>query len=243
VSEFVPRYYEIEQALRGRIDALDAHERLPSDAQLCAEFGVSRMTARNAVQRLVQEGLVYRVPGRGSFVAESPAPRTASHVLSFTEEMRRRGRVATSRVVERARRPAKAEEKRRLGVEQVVVLRRVRLADGEPIALESAVFPAAGVGSLLGGDLERDSLHATLVAAGIVPTAGRGSLSAEAAGPEDARLLGVKRGRPLLVERRLIYDQDGEPLEWTETRYVGERYGLDVVFDVESSHVIAAEEK
>jgi GntR family transcriptional regulator len=234
VSEFVPRYYEIEQALRARIDELEPHERLPSDAELCAEFGVSRMTARNAVQRLVQEGLVYRVPGRGTFVAEGSAPRTASHVLSFTEEMRRRGRVASSRVVERGRRAATAEEEQRLGSEEVAVLRRVRLADGEPVALESAVFPAGRVATLLEADLERSSLHAELVAAGIVPTAGRGELSAEAASAADARVLGIKRGQPLLVERRLIYDQDGEPLELTETRYVGGRYGLDVVFDVES---------
>jgi GntR family transcriptional regulator len=233
VSDFVPRYYEIEQALRARIDELGPHEPLPSDAQLCEEFGVSRMTARNAVQRLVQEGLVYRVPGRGTFVAEDSAPRTASHVLSFTEEMRRRGRVPSSRVVERVRRAATAEEQRRLGVDEVAILRRVRLADGEPVALESAVFPADRVVSLLEGDLERGSLHGALVAAGIVPTAGRGALSAEAAGPEDARLLGIKRGQPLLVERRLIYDQDGGPVELTESRYVGERYGLDVVFDVE----------
>ena len=235
MSEFVPRYYEIEQALRARIDELEPHESLPSDAQLCAEFGVSRMTARNAVQRLVQDGLVYRVPGRGTFVAENSAARTASHVLSFTEEMRRRGRVPSSRVVERERRPATAEERRRLGVAEVAAVRRVRLADGEPVALESAAFPADRVASLLVGDLEQDSLHAALVAAEIVPTAGRGTLSAEPAGVEDARLLEIKRGRPLLVERRLIFDQHGEPLEWTESRYVGERYGLDVVFDVESA--------
>ena len=59
---------------------------------LCEEFGVSRMTARNAVQRLVQEGIVYRVPGRGTFVAEPPVHRQAGNLFSFTEEMRRRGR-------------------------------------------------------------------------------------------------------------------------------------------------------
>jgi GntR family transcriptional regulator len=174
------------------------------------------------------------VPGRGTFVAEDSAPRTASHVLSFTEEMRRRGRVPSSLLVGRERRAATAEEKQRLGAEEVAVLRRVRLADGEPVALESAVFPAGRVAPLLDADLESGSLHARLVAAGIVPTAGRGALSAEPAGAADARVLGIDRGQPLLVERRLIFDQDGEPLELTETRYVGGRYGLEVVFDVES---------
>ncbi len=235
MTEFVPRYYEIEQALRARITVLEPHAALPSDAQLCTEFNVSRMTARGAVQRLVQDGLVYRVPGRGTFVASAPANRTASHILSFSDEMRRRGLTPTSRLVERARRTATPEETRRLVTDEVVVVRRVREADGRPVALETAVFPAERVGALLEGDIDTVSLFATLAAAGLVPTAGRAALSAEAASAEDAKLLDVKRGAPLLVERRLIHDQDGTPLELTESRYVGSLYGLDVDFDVELS--------
>jgi GntR family transcriptional regulator len=233
MTDFTPRYYEIEQSLRGRAAALDPHSPLPSEAQLCEEFGVSRMTARAAVQRLVQDGLVYRVPGRGTFVAAPRANRTAGHILSFSDEMRRKGRVATSRVIERQRRPATEAELRRLGVRDVVVLRRVRLADGKPLALERAVFPADRVSDALDADLERASLFDSLVTAGLVPTSGSAALTAEAATTEDARLLRVRKGAPLLVERRLIHDQHGKPLEWTESRYVGSRYGIDVDFDVE----------
>jgi GntR family transcriptional regulator len=233
VSEFIPRYYEIEQSLRGRVAALEAHSSLPSESQLCQEFGVSRMTARAAVQRLVQDGLVYRVPGRGTFVAATRANRTAGHVLSFSDEMRRKGRVPTSRVIERRERKATDEEERRLGVHDVVVLRRVRLADGQPLALERAVFPAGRVGAALGGDLETGSLFEALAASGLAPTSGRAVLAAEAATAEDARYLRVRKGAPLLVERRLIHDQQGDPLELTESRYVGSRYGIDVDFDVE----------
>jgi GntR family transcriptional regulator len=233
VSQFVPRYFEIEQSLRERASGLQPDSPLPSEAQLCEEFGVSRMTARAAVQRLVQDGLVYRVPGRGTFVAASRANRTAGHILSFSDEMRRKGRSPSSRVIEHRRQRASAEEQRRLGVSEVVVLRRVRLADGKPIAVERAVFPAERVGAALDGDLERRSLFKILVAAGLVPTTGTAALAAEAAGAEDARLLRIRKGAPLLVERRLIHDQDGNPLEWTESRYVGSRYGMDVEFDVE----------
>jgi DNA-binding GntR family transcriptional regulator len=233
MSEFVPRYFTIEQSLRARIATLDADAPLPSDAQLCEEFGVSRMTARGAVQRLVQEGLVYRVPGRGTFVAPARANRTASHILSFSDEMRRRGRRPRSRIVERGRRAATSDEARRLATREVFVLRRVREADGEPVALETAVFPADRVQAVLDGDLESVSVFATLAAAGLVPTAGRAAIGAEAATADDAKLLGVKKGEPLLVERRLILDQDGAPLELTESRYVGSRYGLDVDFEVE----------
>ncbi len=233
MSDFTPRYYEIEQELRERADRLEPDSPLPSEAQLCEEFGVSRMTARAAVQRLVQDGLVYRVPGRGTFVAAARANRTAGHILSFSDEMRRKGRVPSSRVIERRQRRATEAEERRLGVRDVVVLRRVRLADGKPLVLEQAVFPADRVSDTLEGDLEHESLFETLVTAGLVPTSGTAALAAEAATAEDARLLRVRKGAPLLVERRLIHDQDGKPLEWTESRYIGSRYGIDVDFDVE----------
>jgi GntR family transcriptional regulator len=233
---FVPRYYEIEQALRARIAQLEPDEPLPSDAQLCEEFGVSRMTARNAVQRLVQEGLVYRLPGRGTFVADYGAHRHASHLTSFTNEMRRHGRVPTSRLLDREQRPGTPVESRRLRVDDgahVVVVRRIRLADGEPVAIEEAVLREDATGAVLTADLEAGSLHAALREAELIPTSGRATIGSEPAQEEDARLLGVQEGWPLLVERRVILDQHGAPLETTETRYAAGRYALDVEFVVE----------
>jgi GntR family transcriptional regulator len=237
-ARFVPRYYEIEQALRTRIAELRPDDPLPSDAMLCEEFGVSRMTARNAVQRLTQEGLVYRVPGRGTFVAEPPVHRQAGNLLSFTEEMRRRGRAPTSRLLSREVREPRPAEASRLQLEpgaEVIAVRRLRVADAEPVAIEEAVFPATIATLIQTADLEQRSLHDTLVEGGHVPTMGRARLGAEAAGPDDAELLGVAPGSPLLVEKRVIHDQDGRPLELCESRYAGERYGLDVQFDVELS--------
>ena len=236
MSQFVPRYYEIEQTLRARIATLDPDSPLPSDAQLCEEFGVSRMTARNAVQRLVQEGLVYRLPGKGTYVAGSGAHREASNLTNFTKEMRRRGREPSSRLLERELRPATELEERRLQIPEgssVVSVRRIRLADNEPVAIEHAVLPAAAAAAVMESDLERGSLHEALVAGGLVPTRGHATIGSEPAEPDEATLLDVPSGWPLLVERRLIVDQEAKPLELTESRYASGRYALDVDFVVE----------
>jgi GntR family transcriptional regulator len=232
-ARFVPRYYEIEQALRRRLAALRPGDPMPSDAELVEEFGVSRMTARNAMQRLVQEGIVQRVPGRGTFVSEQPVHRQAGSLISFSDEMRRQGRRPSSRLIRRGLRDGSAGEAEDLGVEQVVELVRLRLADGEPIAIESSVFAAALGEVLLAADLERGSLFDALVGAGHVPTAGRASLRAGGATGFDAEHLALPEGAPLLVERRVILDQHGRPLERTESRYAAERYSLDVTFDVD----------
>jgi len=233
---FTPRYYEIEQALRARIAGLQPGDPLPSDAMLCQEFSVSRMTARNAVQRLAQEGLVRRVPGRGTFVAEPPAHRTADNLLSFSEEMRRRGQRASSELVDLRTREADDEEARRLrldGDRTVVVLQRLRKANGQPVALETAVLPARLAPIITDVDWSAASLHAVLTAAGVQPVAGQATITAQPAGPADARRLDVRRNAALLVEQRLIIDAEGTPVELTETRYAGDRYALDVLFDVE----------
>jgi DNA-binding GntR family transcriptional regulator len=236
MSQFVPRYYAIEQTLRARIATLDPDSPLPSDAQLCEEFGVSRMTARNAVQRLVQEGLVYRLPGKGTYVAGSGAHREASNLTNFTKEMRRRGRTPSSRLLERELRSASELEARRLqrpAGSPVISVRRIRIADGEPIALEHAILRADAAGTVLDADLESGSLHEALVMGGLRPVRGHATIGSEPADADEAELLDVPSGWPLLVERRLIVDRDGKPLELTESRYASGRYALDVDFVVE----------
>ena len=235
-TRFTPRYFVIEQALRERIATMTPGDPLPSDAMLCREFSVSRMTARNAVQRLAQEGLVDRVPGRGTFVADPPAHRQADNLLSFSEQMRRRGQAASADHVEVDVRPATDEEAERLELApgaDVVVLRRLRLADRVPIAEEVAVLPGRLAAEIRSADWRTASLHALLVAAGVVPHAGRATITAQCATAADARVLEVRRNAALLVERRLIVDAGGHPVEYTESRYAASRYGLDVRFSVE----------
>ncbi len=232
----VPHWRRIELALRDRIGALAPGDELPSDADLCREFGVSRMTARNAMTRLVDDGLVVRVSGRGSYVAEPPAHRRADRLLTFSHEMRRRGRHPSSRLLAREIRPSSPAEAASLGIrasEPVVVVRRLRCADDEPIALETAVLIAPVAAVVLAADVEQGSLHEALAKAGWHLRRGTATISAAGATAEDARLFAVRRGDPLLVEQRVIADTHGRRVESTESRYPADRYALDVQFDVE----------
>ena len=150
--------------------------------------------------------------------------------------MRRYGKAPSSRVVSCGVSEPTAAEAARLRIgprDGIVVVRRIRLADGVPIALERAAFPGELTDAVLEADLEHGSLHAALVRAGRIPTAGTATISAETVEKAEAKLLAVSPGAALLVERRLIADQNGRPLELTETRYVAERYALDVDFVVE----------
>ncbi|HEX5828366.1 MAG TPA: GntR family transcriptional regulator [Candidatus Limnocylindrales bacterium] len=236
LARYVPHWRRIEQSLRERIAASSPGDPLPSDAELCAEFGVSRMTARNAMQRLADEGLVMRVPGRGSFVAEPPAHRRADRLLTFSREMERRGRHPSSRVLNREIRPSTGAEAAALGLtpgEPVVVLRRLRCADDEPIAIEDATLVRGTAPAVMAADLEAGSLHDALAHAGYHLRRGTATIAAASATPEDARLLGLAKGAPLLVERRVILDSQGRRIEATESRYPADRYALEILFEVE----------
>ncbi|WP_353963542.1 GntR family transcriptional regulator [Streptomyces sp. NBC_00078] len=237
-GNFAPKYYQIEQTLRERIEHQRAHDPLPSETELCAEFGVSRMTARAALQNLVTERLVYRVSGRGTFVAEPPTRRRADNFARFSEEMRRRGRVPSSRLILSEVRKANSNEVHRLQLPKssdAVAITRVRLADDVPVALERAVFPG-DLTALLQVDVTTHSLHESLIELGRYPRRGYSSIEADVAGDLESQLLEVSAGTPLLIETRLILDQDDRPIELTETRYVGHRYVLDVAFQVDTSH-------
>jgi GntR family transcriptional regulator len=230
-SRAIPRHKAVERHLRSRIASLRPGDAIESDSELCALFNVSRMTVRQAAQRLADEGLIYRVPGVGTFVAEPKVHRDIARLRSFTEEMALRGATAGSRVLASEIRTGEPAELAALQLPpqaKVAHLRRLRLADDRPVAIENVVLPISSA-AVLNEDLEQGSLHDALQALGEVPTRATGTLVAANAGDEDAELLGVRPAAALLVEERLIFNQHDVPLEKTQTRYAGEEFVFHLV--------------
>ena len=222
------RYLEIEAWLREQCRALPAGSLLPSEQELSDRFSVSRMTARHAVQRLAQAGLVERRRGSGTFVAPPLLHRTEAVLNSFTQDMLLRGLVPSSRVLraEVGTAPAAAAALGLSPASWVVRIDRVRYANGIPIALEKAVLPEEAE-PVLKFDLERGSLHAALASLGRRMGRATGYVTARLATLEEAQLLDLTTPAALLVEARLITDLNGRPVESTETAYVGSRWVID----------------
>jgi GntR family transcriptional regulator len=236
----VPRYEEIARYLRSLVADARPGDRMPSDAELCERFSVSRMTARHAVEVLANENLIVRRRGKGTFVASRRVPRLLGSPLSFTESMRRRGLTATSQVLVRAFEPPSAEDIDALGIDPgdtVLVLERLRLANGTPMAIERAVVHPE-VASRLPDDASMRSLHAAFEQLGHIPTRALATVSARTVTAREARYLELPRNGVVLCERRIIENQHGLPLEHTETRYAAARYEFDAVLHREATDVL-----
>ncbi len=225
------RYLDIASHIRGLVAAAEPGDLLPSDAELCQEFDVSRMTARQAVQLLVNDHLVERRRGRGTFVAPRKVPRALGSPLSFTESMRRRGLTATSRPIEARITSSNDVEARALGItsgDPIYVIERVRLADAVPMAIERVALPTS-VAAVIDTDLQTGSLHVAFQASGMIPSKAHADVGARLSTEWEQEQLEIGPDTVVLVEERTIFDQDDQVLEHTVTLYAADRYSFSAV--------------
>jgi GntR family transcriptional regulator len=225
------RYLDIAAHVRELVATARPGDPLPSDADLCEQFDVSRMTARQAVQLLVNEHLVERRRGKGTFVAPRRVPRALGSPLSFTESMRQKGLTASSRPIESRVVHANEVEATALGIgvgDRVHVIERIRLADEVPMAIERAALPIS-VAEAIDVDLEEGSLHVAFASAGMVPSLANADVSARLSTEREQDQLEVGPVTVVLVEERTIFDQKRRPLEHTVTLYAADRYSFSAV--------------
>jgi GntR family transcriptional regulator len=220
-----PAYVAIAGSLRARIEAgeLPPHTPVPSERELSQAFGVSRMTARQAVAQLEQEGYVYRRPSRGTFVAE---PRIPLRIGSFTDEIVRAGRRPGAEVVWCETAEATEAVRQGLGLgpgERVHGLQRLRRANGEPLALETTYIPEALCPDLLAGPLDGSLWAALRERAGVVPARAAATIEVVAIDAPAARRLQVPAGSPGLLLVRRSFDAADRPFEVARDLYRADR--------------------
>ena len=211
------------------IERLSIGESIPSERQLSLDFGVSRLTVRAALDELVREGHLIRRRGSGTFVSE---PKIAQELTmtSFTEDMRRRGMRPTSRTIELKTVAAGARLGRFLNVspsEPTMVAKRLRLADGETMAIETLHVPSRLVPGLTGKDLETQSFYELLSERyGITIAGGVQQIEPTVTNEEESEALGVPLHSPAFLFERTSRSADGKTVEFVRSIYRGDRYVL-----------------
>jgi GntR family transcriptional regulator len=211
------------------IESLGVGEAIPSERQLSAELGVSRLTLRAALDELAREGYVIRRRGSGTFVSE---PKIAQELTmtSFTEDMRRRGMEPGSRTLSLEVVPAGARLGRFLHVspsEPIVVAKRLRLADRETMAIETLHVREALVSGLTQRDLEGKSFYELLRDRyGIVIAGGLQTIEPTVTNEEESAALGVPLHSPAFLFERVTHSESDEIVEFVHSIYRGDRYRL-----------------
>lgn len=222
-----PKYWGLKQHLLDMLRSLPPGSAIPTERALAAEFDVSRTTVRQALAELTVEGRLLRVQGKGTFAAK-PKVAQRLQLSSYTEDMRAQGRQPTSRLLEVVEEPADQELAVLLRTREgstVLRLRRLRLADGEPMAIETthlALSRFRGLTSKLeaGGSLYRVLREHFGVELGHADE----TIETALASPEEAETLGADVGLPMLLLSRHSFDAAGEPVEWVRSIYRGDRY-------------------
>ena len=185
----VPKYFQLREILLDLVETeLGVDQAIPSERELSQRYGLSRMTVRQAVDHLVSEGRLYRVQGKGTFVAR-PKIEMPLRLASFTEDMQARGLVPGSRDLDRRTAPASAHLARALGIEPgdaVHVIERLRTADGLPMAVERSHIPRAVAPGLADESLADRSLYDLLAQKfGVLLDSGEQTIEAGIVDPAD----------------------------------------------------------
>lgn len=225
----IPIYLKIHNELKNQIETgkYKLGEKIPAERDLALEFGVSRMTLRQAVQTLADEGILDRRVGDGTYVANQKVQEKMSGVTSFSELMKAQGKVATNKVIEfhNGVRPtiSEIEQLNLKKDERVLRMERIRYGNDEPISLETASIPSNLIKNLTREEIT-SGLYSALKSKGYEVGHAQQTVTAQLATEKVAEYLDIRRGDAILHLRQMSFLKDGKPFEYVRTQYVGARF-------------------
>jgi GntR family transcriptional regulator len=226
----LPLYYQLKELIREQVEngEIRAGDRIPSERELSERYEISRMTARQAITELVNEGLLFREQGKGTFVAMPKISQGLIGLTSYTEDMLRRGLQPGTKLLCLEIVPPTRKIADRLHISldsKVIQIQRLRLANDEPMALETSHIPASLCPDLAQQDLEGQSLYKLMEDRYALHLANASqTLEPANASTVEAELLNVSPTVPLLLIERITYTTDGTPAEFVKSLYRGDRY-------------------
>ena len=233
-SAVVPLYQQVKDDIRAAIESgkYKTNEKIPPEPELSAEYSVSRITVRRAVEELCAEGYLVKMQGRGTILSTHRIHRkftSGKGAASFTEICKENGMVPGARLLNRQIVPVRKDEEAffHVGSDALLIyIQRLRTADGQPIFLENLFLPYEPYKNLMSENLNDVSMFDAIERiSGLRPaTAGRQRIEAVRATAEQAQLLNLSLGEPLLYLNAYFHDQYDHPLCIGRQYYIGSRY-------------------
>jgi GntR family transcriptional regulator len=229
----VPLHIQVRETIRRQVkdgELIDKSGRLMTEAELGRHFGVSRITIRNAISPLVDEGMFARTRGRGTFLRSNQPENWVGKLMGFSETIRDAGYHAGAKILQQGMTNRHDPDVRsQLRERAVYQLRRLRLADDTPIAIEHAFYPPD-----IGLEIEKRDLTSIIMYSVFENELGhpikeaKQTIGASLADAASAKLLGVKAGSPLLSIERLTIGNDERPLELLRAVYLPDYFRLSI---------------
>jgi GntR family transcriptional regulator len=226
----IPIYYQLEQEIRRMIEKeLSPGDMLPSERDFSEKYDISRMTVRQAIANLVKEGLIYRQKGRGTFVAERKFEQDLSGLSSFSEDMKKRGLTPSNKLIsfKTITGDPSLSSKLKIDLEsEIYKIKRIRLANDEPVALETIYTPKAIVGQIEAQDITTSFYDYIEKKLNLKIAYGTQTIEASLARGDEIDYLNIKKGKPVLVMRRIsfLHDEQETPIEYVKSAYRSDKY-------------------
>lgn len=225
----VPIYHQLEEYIKQQIEngLLKEEEVIPSEREFAERFQISRMTVRQAINNLVADGYLNRKKGRGTFVSKKKVEQELQGMTSFTEDMLSRGMKPSSKLL--SFKIIQADKKTALDLkinenDPIYKIKRIRLADGAPMALETAYVPVNIVPGLTEENSNLSLYQYIEENLSLSISEATQEIEASIADVHTAEPLGIEEGEPILFIVRIAYLQDGTPFELVKSSFRADRY-------------------